>query len=125
MKYINTKINIVSFYYRYKVQEHETFIEFSRDFNNSLHKNAINIIGQDSNAEIGISNYNDKLPDCSIGKYDEHRSNRKGYNLLHMIQSLNWYVLNTMFEHNICTTWKDFSHISNRCYQIDRILTND
>ena len=30
-----------------------------------------------------------------------------------------------MFEYNIYTTWRDFSTKSNRCHQIDHILTND
>ena len=85
VKHINTKINISSFYYLCKVQEYKTFIEFSHDFINSLDKNAINIIGQDSNTEIGISNHNNKLPDYSIGKYGKDRRNRKSCNLLHMV----------------------------------------
>ena len=85
MKYINTKINIVSLYYLYKGHKHEDFIEFSQDFLNSLDKNAINIIGQDSNAKVEIAYQDEELLEHNIRKYNNKRRNKKGYSLLHMI----------------------------------------
>ena len=120
IKHITKKIIVASLYYPYKPSEHKEFLDFAQDFFNSFNRRAIIIIGQDSNAEVGIA----KQGDIGLGIYGHSNINGKGIGLRDMIQVMGWFITNTMFQHNIYTTWKNFNAEINSDHQIDHIISN-
>ena len=64
-------------------------------------KNAHVVIGQDSNAKLGIADQldTDKLSDLSLGCFGDPSRNSKRESLLNLVRSFNWKVANTWFKH--------------------------
>ena len=122
-KHLNVNISIASIYYPVDYDEHEEIIEFVEQKISELPKLNKIIIGQDSNAKVGISKplESDTIRDPTVGYYGDSSFNTKGENLANSTRSMNLKIANTWFPHVVYTTWRDFS---SRCqkHQIDHFL---
>ena len=115
-----------------------TSVHTSRDAEEQLHlqsyltkiikkisENTHVVIGQDSNAQIGVSQpiEEGKFRDSNIGKHGLHNVYLKGNQLINFIRENDLVVANTFFKSSTYNTYESFNKQGTMC-QIDHVLVN-
>ena len=117
------KVTLASIYYLVEPSDHEHMVEHVADKVLDWPKDNCIIIGQDSNAKVGIRlpvDVDELLHKC-LGPFGMPDLNKKGRILLDLIRSNDWIVANAYFKHQSHATWKYFSTRKKK-HQIDHII---